>query len=459
MTGVSQTEQPPADEPKAEEPNLYAGLCDSVGRGKLHAAEEDDSLRVPPQSVSVDELLATWRDRHERGTAWLIRGHYQEAARLLDGAVGVAGEARDLAPRLAVSLINLAEVLRRQARFSEAENACWRAMAIRESLYGPDHPGVAGGLNALARAEADHGGTSAARQHFEGAFDIFTAAGERFLIHAAGVQRSLAHLHLASIDCDSAEACLARAAELCRRHESRDGEEHREGTLGLKRWLRIDEAKLAMQRGDFDRAQYALEREWNECERLFGPMQIETLKVLSPFVDLFRMTDRPDSASRLAQQALAIARNTHGPVHPDVAAALNALGLVRKQQARFLDAEACYREALSIDCEVFGPQHPNIAVTLTNLGTLFLAAGRADLSRQPLTQAATLRKHVYGEPHLLYAASLVNLAVLERADEQYQTALQHLKDAHTIVHQIAPPAHPMLGRIEALTAELDESSG
>jgi tetratricopeptide (TPR) repeat protein len=54
-------------------------------------------------------------------------------------------------PDIAVSLNNLANLLRTQAKYVEAEPQYRRALAIREKTLGPEHPLVAEVLEDLAK--------------------------------------------------------------------------------------------------------------------------------------------------------------------------------------------------------------------------------------------------------------------------------------------------------------------
>jgi tetratricopeptide (TPR) repeat protein len=69
----------------------------------------------------------------------------------------------------------------------------------------------------------------------------------------------------------------------------------------------------------------------------------------------------------LAQQALAIYEKTLGPHHPNVAAALNNLAELYRNQSRYAEAEPLYKRALAIWEKARGPDHPNVAAALNNL--------------------------------------------------------------------------------------------
>jgi tetratricopeptide (TPR) repeat protein len=85
--------------------------------------------------------------------ALLLRaqGKYAEAEPLYRRALAIREKALDPEhPDVAASLSNLAMLLHSQGRYAEAEPLHRRALAIRERLLGPEHPDVAESLNNLA---------------------------------------------------------------------------------------------------------------------------------------------------------------------------------------------------------------------------------------------------------------------------------------------------------------------
>ncbi|MDP7561017.1 MAG: tetratricopeptide repeat protein, partial [Planctomycetota bacterium] len=75
-------------------------------------------------------------------------------------------------PDVALSLNNLAGLLRAQGSYSEARPLHERALAILEKALGPEHPDVAGSLNNLAALLEDEGSYAEARPFFERSLSI-----------------------------------------------------------------------------------------------------------------------------------------------------------------------------------------------------------------------------------------------------------------------------------------------
>jgi tetratricopeptide (TPR) repeat protein len=74
------------------------------------------------------------------------------------------------------------------------------------------------------------------------------------------------------------------------------------------------------------------------------------------------------------KQAIAGFEKTDGPDSPGVAAALDNLGQLYRDQEQFnlAQAEPLLQRALAIREKIFGSGHPDTALTLSNLALLFL---------------------------------------------------------------------------------------
>ena len=97
--------------------------------------------------ASSAQLL--WEEYTSAGLEAFAAGQYGRAELYLNRA---AQKAEDLGPReLGRSLNNLGEVARRRGRPMEAERFFQRAVAVKETGLGLDHPDVATSLNNLAQ--------------------------------------------------------------------------------------------------------------------------------------------------------------------------------------------------------------------------------------------------------------------------------------------------------------------
>jgi tetratricopeptide (TPR) repeat protein len=134
-----------------------------------------------------------------------------------------------------------------------------------------------------------------------------------------------------------------------------------------------------------------------------------------------RVLGRLDAAHATLAAGVALADERLGPAHPEVATALNALGIVCKYAGRFDEGEGVYRRALAMVEATSGPASSDAASVWHNIGGLAFDAGRYDDAEAPARRAVEIREAVLGAEHPAVAADLAALAAivdaLGRSDE------------------------------------------
>lgn len=125
LAGVNQTRTGSGD------PALSAAADAAVNAAAAAAAAASPWAPAPGDAAALDMLRAT----RSSGSGGLL-------------PAGVAA-------RLLPVLLQLAEVRRRQRRFSDAEGLCRRALGVAGMCYPPSHPEVASVKNALAQVRGD----------------------------------------------------------------------------------------------------------------------------------------------------------------------------------------------------------------------------------------------------------------------------------------------------------------
>jgi len=155
---------------------------------------------------------------------------------------------------------------------------------------------------------------------------------------------------------------------------------------------------------------------------------------------------RPEEGLRHNRRALEIVEAWYGPDHPRTAAALSALAvamgggvLMKRSEGKeeyFTEAGPMLRRALAIQERVHGPIHPEVAEVVFALGLLALHRGDYDEAIDYLVRTEDIERRTKGELHTDYAVPVliqgaVNLvrgdyaraeALLRRADAIYQAA-------------------------------------
>jgi serine/threonine protein kinase/tetratricopeptide (TPR) repeat protein len=102
----------------------------------------------------------------------------------------------------------------------------------------------------------------------------------------------------------------------------------------------------------------------------------------------------------------------YGAESPQVADALNSIGVAVYMQYRKDEAVELYREALAIIERISGPEHPSVAAMHNNIGVVLTDKGRWTEARTHYQRAVAIRRNVYPPGHELLMQSQINLANL-----------------------------------------------
>ena len=154
-------------------------------------------------------------------------------------------------------------------------------------------------------------------------------------------------------------------------------------------------------------------------------------------------------AESLLRQSVALAEAAGPREDARLAAALNALGLLCKDLARYDEGRACYERALSLLEGAPGATPDDVATLYHNLGGIEHARGEHAAGEAFARRGLALRKlAVDGDPHAL-AADMAALAALldgQRRDDEaealYVEALRTFEgESHPDALEIAEEVH------------------
>ncbi|WP_052402549.1 tetratricopeptide repeat protein [Muricoccus aerilatus] len=238
------------------------------------------------------------------------------------GALGVYAQARSLHerallirentlgpehPDTAMSLNNLALVLREQGDLAGARPLFERALLIRENALGPEHPDTAMSLNNLALLLRGQGDLAGARPLFERALEIRKRVlGPEHPDTASGLN------NLALLLRDQGDLAEARSLFECALQikESTLGPEHPYTAVSLNNL-----ALLLRDQGDLAGAHPLLKRALAILERTSGPEHSHTGRFRSNFARLLLAAGDLEAAQVEGNAALAIHEKALGSQH------------------------------------------------------------------------------------------------------------------------------------------------
>jgi tetratricopeptide (TPR) repeat protein len=147
-------------------------------------------------------------------------------------------------------------------------------------------------------------------------------------------------------------------------------------------------------------------------------------------------------AEPLFRDMLAAYEKDRGPEHPDTAAALNNLAMLRKHQGDLAGARPLYERALAIRKTAFGPAHPETAASLNNLAGLLHAQGDLAGARPLYERALAIYETALGPEQPGTATALNNLALLLHDQRDLAGARSLYERALAIREKALGPENP-----------------
>jgi len=129
-----------------------------------------------------------------------------------------------------------------------------------------------------------------------------------------------------------------------------------------------------------------------------------------------KLSDHAEALESL-QRAAAIRERQLGASHPTTARTLHSIGIVYSQVLDYDASLASYRRALEI-CRQRDGEGTHAAATLNNMGVVYAKLGQTEAAIDHHRQALTLQESILGPEHPDTAATRYNLQVLETEAEE-----------------------------------------
>jgi tetratricopeptide (TPR) repeat protein len=234
--------------------------------------------------------------------------------------------------------------------YAAARRLFERALAIRETALGPEHPDTAVSLNNLAGLLQAQGDFAAARPLFERALAI--------------TEKALSPKHPATATSLDNLAFLLEA----------------QGDLACA--LPLSVRALAIR------------------ETALGPEHPDTARSLNRLASGLQAQGDLAAARPLFERALAIDEKALGREHPYTSASLNNFALLLQAQGDLAAARPLFERALTICEKALGPEHPETATVLNNFALLLQSQGDLAAARRLLERALAIREKALGAAHL-----------------------------------------------------------
>jgi len=304
-----------------------------------------------------------------------------------------------------------------EGRYAEAVTLAERALALREKVFGPEHPSVAHALSNLAtlyKAQFDY---VRAEPLLRRALVVYEKALGPQSPDVTLTLNNLAVLYGETGDYARAEPLYQRALAI---RERVRGPDHPDVALSLNNL-----ASLYISKGDYMRAEPLLRRALAIDEKALGPEALDVASDLNNLAELYRLKGDYAPAEPLYRRSLAITEKARGTDDPIITLILHNLAELYLAQGDHARAEPLYRRALAVDEKALGPEAPDLATDLIGLASLYMSKGDYVRAEPLLQRALAIDERALGPEHPFVALILNHLALLYVSEGKHALAMRY----------------------------------
>ncbi|GLV54265.1 tetratricopeptide repeat protein [Dictyobacter sp. S3.2.2.5] len=390
---------------------------------------EDRTLSVHRlvQAVQIDHLEVeaqrTWSERVVRAleiafpadpknvNTWPQCLRYLEQVQVCDELIQryqlLLPEAADLLDRVGSYFLE-------HSMYSQAGTLYRRALALREQVWGVEHPQVACSLHHLAVLERANGNYEQAEPLFQRALDIRMHHLGSDHLETATSLHGLASLFESQRRYEQAEALTRQALKIYEQHLGADDLETTRirHTLGLLYW----------HQGRFEEVEPLYRYNLALHEKKLGPDHLLTAKSQTWLGNLYYGQGRFAEAERLYKRVLGIFIQHFGPTHFQTAIITHNLSALYIEQGRYQEAEPLGEQALALYEQHLGPNHVHTADGFLEVATISLHLGKYTRADTLAHRALQLHEAKLGPLHSHVVEDLIVLGTSSREQSRYAEA-------------------------------------
>ena len=319
------------------------------------------------------------------------------------------------------------------------------ALDLRKQIYGDDHPHVAASHIHLGAVHKQNGSMDKSLENMKRALEIQTKQlGEEHPVVASSYN-NVGAIYYQMQDFSSAIEHYLKALRI---QQKVHGEENAHvDTAGTYHNLAVavkhtEDFKGAIEWG---RKALAMRIELLQLERGESAqrLQLEQDIAASHYAlgQLWSETGELEGALEQFRAALEIQERIYGKDSPITATGYNNIGAVYYQQRKFDDALTEYRKGLGV-LQKSRPNHPDVAGALNNVGLALLQKGELEESLESFTSARTILENAFGKEHPNLATTIGSIGNVLKSQGKLDEALVEYKLAHRLLESALGPDHP-----------------
>ncbi|BAZ54048.1 peptidase-like protein [Nostoc sp. NIES-4103] len=389
----------------------------------------------PPLSAQQSAELEEAKRLIQQADQLYNEGKYSQAILLEERALAIREKVLGKEhPSVATSLNNLATLYQMQGSYEKAEPLYLRSLAITEKVLGKEHPSVATSLNNLAALYQQQGSYEKAEPLYLRSLAIREKVLGKEHPDVAQSLNGLAELYRMQGSYEKAEPLYLRSLAIT---EKVLGKEHPSVATSLNNL-----ATLYQMQGSYEKAEPLYLRSLAITEKVLGKEHPLVANSLNNLAELYRAKGSYEKVETLFLRSLAIREKVLGAYHPDVAQSLNSLAGLYQEQGSYEKAESLYLRSLAIREKVLGAYHPDVAQSLNNLAGLYKEQGSYEKAEPLYLRSLAIKEKVLGKEHPFVATSLNNLAGLYKEQGSYEKAEPLYLRSLAIKEKVLGKEHP-----------------
>jgi CHAT domain-containing protein len=211
--------------------------------------------------------------------------------------------------------------------------------------------------------------------------------------------------------------------------------------------------------GKYAEAVTLAQQQLQAVQKKYGPVHRDVAAAMNNLAQLYGEQGKDAEAEPLLKQAIAILEQAMGLDSSMIAAELTNLAALYQRQERYADAEPLFRRALAIREKSLGRDHPDVGQALNNLATWYEKQGRHGDSEPMFKRALTIYEKAAGPEHPAVATLLNNLGQVDKVQGRYGEAEPLIKRSLAIREKVLGRDHPDVARSLNNLADLYERQG
>jgi tetratricopeptide (TPR) repeat protein len=182
-------------------------------------------------------------------------------------------------------------------------------------------------------------------------------------------------------------------------------------------------------------------------QKLYGASHPAIARTLKNLASEVAESGDLNAAIALEQRAVAMQRELRGKEpSPDLAEALNDLGVLLERNGDNDGAERFYRESLAMNRRLYGDKHPEVAAGLFAIASVLWDKEDLEGAEALYEQSIAMRRELQGESDPQLGEALFNLASVQYDRGEAREALANMRQVLVIWRKAFPADHPLIAR-------------